>query len=119
VRDGGGYGGFNDRFIDLRVDDHLYPIDELRRLLQLHKLYFFPPDPQDILEIDQALAREVQERLTISGDYRGSINGSYDEVTREALRTFTGRENLEERWFEDARIDRVVLEFMRKKAVTR
>jgi uncharacterized Ntn-hydrolase superfamily protein len=119
VRDGGGYGGFNDRFIDLRVDDHLYPIDELRRLLQLHKMYFFPPDPQDILEIDQALAREVQERLTISGDYRGSINGSYDEMTREALRTFTGRENLEERWFEDARIDRVVLEFLRKKAVTK
>jgi uncharacterized Ntn-hydrolase superfamily protein len=119
VRAGGGYGGFNDRFIDLRVDDHPHPIDELRRLLQLHKLYFFPPDPQDILEIDQALAREVQELLTISGDYRGSINGSYDEVTREALRTFTGRENLEERWFEDARIDRVVLEFLRKKAVTR
>jgi uncharacterized Ntn-hydrolase superfamily protein len=119
VRAGGGYGGFNDRFIDLRVDDHPHPIDELRRLLQLHKLYFFPPDPQDILEIDHALAREVQELLTISGDYRGNISGSYDEVTRAALRTFTGRENLEERWFEDARIDRVVLEFMRKKAVAR
>ncbi len=118
VRAGGGYGGFNDRFIDLRVDDHPHPIDELRRILQLHKLYFFPPDPQDILAIDQALAREVQELLTISGDYRGSINGSYDEVTREAFRKFTERENLEERWFEDARVDRIVLEFMRKKAVT-
>ncbi len=116
VRAGGGYSGFNDRFIDLRVDDHAHPIDELNRLLQLHKLYLFPPDPQDILEIDQTLAREVQELLTITSDYQGSINGSYDDVTRDAFRKFSGRENLETRWFEDARIDRVVLEFMRKKA---
>ena len=37
VRKKGGYGGGNDRFIDLRVDDHKTPIVELRRLLQLHK----------------------------------------------------------------------------------
>ena len=115
VREGAGYSGFNDRFIDLRVDDHPYPIDELHRLLQLHKLYLFPPEPQDIISIDRALASELQELLTISGDYQGSITGSYDERTREAFRKFSGRENLEERWFEDARIDRVVLEFMRQK----
>ena len=108
----GGYGGFNDRFIDLRVDDHPQPIDELRRILALHKLYLFPTNPQDILVIDQALAAEIQRLLKESGDYQGAINGYYDENTRDALRTFVGRENLEERWFEDARIDRVVLEFM-------
>ncbi len=37
VREAGGYGGANDRFIDLRVDDHRAPIDELSRLLELHK----------------------------------------------------------------------------------
>lgn len=115
VRERGGYGGFNDRFIDLRVDDSSNPIDELQRILQLHKLYLFPTSPQDILVIDQALAHEIQAILTTTGDYQGSINGSYDEVTRDAFRKFSGRENLEERWFEDARIDRVVLEFMRAK----
>lgn len=35
VREGGGYGGFNDRFIDLRVDDHQTPIGELQRLLDM------------------------------------------------------------------------------------
>ena len=40
VRKKGGYGGGNDRFIDLRVDDHKTPIAELRRLLQLHKNLF-------------------------------------------------------------------------------
>jgi uncharacterized Ntn-hydrolase superfamily protein len=115
VRAGGGYSGFNDRFIDLRVDDHPQPIDELYRILQLHKLYLFPPEPQDILVIDRSLASELQELLRISGDYQGNMTGNYDDVTREALRKFIGRENLEERWFEDAHLDRVVLEFMRKK----
>lgn len=115
VREGAGYGGFNDRFIDLRVDDHPHPIEELYRILQLHKLYLFPPEPENILPIDLALASELQELLTHSGDYQGNITGIYDDVTRDAFRKFIGRENLEERWFEDARVDRVVLEFMRKK----
>jgi uncharacterized Ntn-hydrolase superfamily protein len=114
VREKGGYEGFNDRFIDLRVDDHTQPIDELQRILQLHKLYLFPTEPDNIMVIDQQIAVELQELLTISGDYQGNITGSYDESTRNAFRKFSGRENLEERWFEDARIDRVVLEFMRQ-----
>ncbi len=115
VRQGRGYGGYNDRFIDLRVDDHPQPIDELRRILQLHKLYLFPTNPADILTIDTEITRELQKLLTVTGDYQGAINGSYDDVTRDAFRKFSGRENLEERWFEDARIDRVVLEFMRQR----
>ncbi len=115
VRAKGGYGGFNDRFIDLRVDDSPQPIQALQHLLQLHKLYLFPPNLADILPIDAHIARELQQLLTLTGDYQGSINGNYDAVTRDAFRAFIGRENLEERWFEDARIDRVVLEFMRER----
>ncbi|HYK85363.1 MAG TPA: DUF1028 domain-containing protein [Ktedonobacteraceae bacterium] len=115
VRERGGYGGFNDRFIDLRVDDHPQPIEELQRILQLHKLYLFPPEPADILPIDQTIARELQTLLTTTGDYQEAITGSYDDITRDAFRKYSGRENLEERWFEDARIDRVVLDFMRRK----
>jgi len=114
VREKGGYSGFNDRFIDLRVDDHPHPIDELRRLLELHKLYLFPSRPEDILVIDFTLATELQQLLTKTGDYSGSINGSYDTATRDALRQFSGRENLEERWLEDDRIDRNVLDYLRR-----
>jgi uncharacterized Ntn-hydrolase superfamily protein len=95
------------------VDDHLQPIQELQRLLLLHTLYFSSPDPQDILPIDQVLATELQTLLTASGDYQGVVTGVYDEQTQRAFRAFTGRENLEERWFEDARVDRVVLRFLR------
>ncbi|HEY4386729.1 MAG TPA: DUF1028 domain-containing protein [Ktedonobacteraceae bacterium] len=114
VKERGGYGGYTDRFIDLRVDDHPTPIDELKRILRLHKLYFFRPNPEDILAIDNTLTSEIQELLTATGDYHGTITGTYDEVTKRAFRAFTGRENLEERWFENARLDRVVLNFLRQ-----
>jgi uncharacterized Ntn-hydrolase superfamily protein len=114
VRHNSGYGGFNDRMIDLRVDDHLHPIEELERLLQLHTLYFARPDPQQCLPIDQELSTELQTLLSSSGDYHAAASGVYDEATRQALYAYVGRENLEERWYEDARIDRIVLEYMRR-----
>ena len=40
VRKNAGYGGFNDRYIDLRVDDAEKPIEELQRLLEIHKKIF-------------------------------------------------------------------------------
>lgn len=40
VRKNGGYSGFNDRYVDLRVDDHEKPIAELQRLLNIHKKFF-------------------------------------------------------------------------------
>lgn len=40
VKEGGGYAGFNDRYIDLRVDDHPDPIKELTRLLGLHREFY-------------------------------------------------------------------------------
>jgi uncharacterized Ntn-hydrolase superfamily protein len=40
VREAGGPGGDNDRYIDLRVDDHEHPIEELARLLTVHKKFY-------------------------------------------------------------------------------
>jgi uncharacterized Ntn-hydrolase superfamily protein len=39
VKEGGGYAGFNDRYMDLRVDDHPEPIDELERILSIQLAY--------------------------------------------------------------------------------
>lgn len=115
TREKGGYGGFNDRWIDLRVDDHPTPIQELKRLLALHKLYFFKSKPEHLLPLEGEVAREVQETLSELGYYNGQITGVYDEATRQALFDFSGIENLEERWQERAYVDQVVLEFMRQK----
>lgn len=37
VKEGAGYGGFDDVAVDLRIDDHEEPIPELERLLGLHE----------------------------------------------------------------------------------
>jgi len=40
VREGGGYSGYNDRYIDIRVDDSPDPIKELKRIYKLWKRTF-------------------------------------------------------------------------------
>ncbi len=119
VREGGSYGGFTDKYIDLRVDDHPQPIEELARLLELWRLYFQPPRPEDILPFNEELVREVQLMLKDLGYYAGEISGILDDVTQAALRAFAGVENLEERLFSDARIDRNVLDMLRSQHAQR
>ena len=52
--------------------------------------------------------------LRRTGHYDGAVTGVFDEVTRKALRTLVGIENLEERWDgEGDMIDRCVLEYLR------
>ncbi|MBI1801298.1 MAG: DUF1028 domain-containing protein [Chloroflexi bacterium] len=113
VQAGGGYGGYNDRLIDLRVDEHPAPIAELRRILALQRLYFGKSRAEDLLPIQGALAREVQEIVRRAGYYNGPLTGDYDEATRSALTRLIHTENLEEREQRDERIDRVALEFLR------
>ena len=118
VRARGGYGGHNDRYIDLRVDDDPQPIRKLKRLLELHHLYFGRTQPEDWLKIEGKLCRELQRMLKRSGHYIGQLTGQYDDATRIALRTLVGIENLEERCRQDeAMIDRVVVEILRKKSL--
>ena len=113
VRAGGGYGGNNDRYLDLRVDDHPEPIAELQRLLKIHHLYFGAIDPDDTTPLAE-VAAELQAILTRTSFYTGAITGDFDAATRSALRGLVGRENLEERWAGDGdRIDRVALEYLR------
>lgn len=115
VREGGGYGGNNDRYLDLRVDDHTEPIKELQRLLEMHHLFFQEPDPTDLIPL-ASVATEVQELLKATGYYRGPVSGEFDDSTRSALRALVGAENLEERW--DGKgdvIDRKVVDFLQEK----
>lgn len=119
VREHGGYGGFNDRMIDLRVDDAIHPIDELAHLLDIYELLFLKPLPEDMLSIDNGLATDLQRLLTITGDYEGAHTGAWGSETYDALEQFGSRENLEERLLHnpaDARIDRKVLDYLREHA---
>jgi uncharacterized Ntn-hydrolase superfamily protein len=96
---GGGYGGFNDRYVDLRVDDHPDPIEELVRILELHKLYFFKAEPGDILAVDPPLKQEIDGLVARSG--------------AKTLVEFMHRENLEDRVRADGTIDKQTLGYLR------
>ena len=115
VREGGGYGGNNDRYLDLRVDDDPFPIRELQKLLQMHHLLFQETDPADLVPLSE-LALELQELLQETGHYDGPLSGEFDEVTRKALRALVGTENLEERWDGTGdTIDRQVVDYLLEK----
>jgi uncharacterized Ntn-hydrolase superfamily protein len=109
---GGGYGGFNDRYVDLRVDDHATPIEELARLLEWHKLYFFAPEPGDIYPIDAALGTQIAMELARVG-YLDAPPAEYDERVHRALVAFMHTENLENRERNDGAIDRQTLAYLR------
>jgi uncharacterized Ntn-hydrolase superfamily protein len=116
VRERGGYGGHNDRYLDLRVDDHPSPIAELQRLFDLHRLYVPPAGPRELVPIEGALARELQELLARTDDYTAAPSGVFDAATRAALDAYMGRENLEERAADGDVIDAQVLRYMRSRS---
>lgn len=116
VREGGGYGGFNDRYLDLRVDDDPEPIERLKALVDLHHLFFKPPAPGEMVPVEGELAREVQQILRWAGYYDGPLTGEYDVATRKALSTLIGDENFEERFDEEkGLISQAVMDILREK----
>lgn len=118
VRENGGYGGDNDRYLDLRVDDHPQPAQELQRILAIHHLFFGEARPEDQTLIGESLARELQTMLVAQGYYTGDINGMWDEASKQAMWAMVGSENLEERWNltgNSDSIDRVALNYLRER----
>jgi uncharacterized Ntn-hydrolase superfamily protein len=99
TRKNGGYGKLSDVAVDLRVDDHERPVDELRRLYKLHDQLFGVTPREDWLPLEGPLREEVVARVTHLG---------YD-----SLETWAGVANLEDRVDGDAEIDPVVLEALR------
>lgn len=116
VRPEGGYGGCNDRYLDLRVDDDPAPIERLKALVDLHHLFFKPPAPGEMIAIQGDLAAETQRILRWAGYYDGPLTGEYDEPTQQALSALVGNENFEERFDEEqGLISRQVMDLFRRK----
>jgi uncharacterized Ntn-hydrolase superfamily protein len=67
VRANGGYGDGDDRWIDLRVDDHHDPVPELIRIHGVWRVLMERPDPTDLIAIDDGIAAELRQRLARLG----------------------------------------------------
>jgi uncharacterized Ntn-hydrolase superfamily protein len=107
VEKDGGYANLSDEVVDLRVDDHERPLEELRRIYGLHQAIFGKTPREEWLPVDEALEAELRERLAGLG---------YDGEPADALFRWAGNENLEERVDGAEEIDPVVLEELRRQS---
>ena len=105
VEKDGGYAGLSDVVVELRVEDHERPLEELRRLYGLHDAIFGTTPERFWIDVDDELAAELRERLAKLG---------HDEDLGEAFFAWAGKENLEERVDGIERVDPVVLEELRR-----
>jgi uncharacterized Ntn-hydrolase superfamily protein len=107
VEKDGGYAGLSDEIVDLRVDEHPRPLEELRRIFVMHQAIFGKTPRDQWLEVDDALRGELQERLAKLG---------YEDELGDAFFAWAGSENLEERVDGVEQIDPVVLEELRRQS---
>jgi uncharacterized Ntn-hydrolase superfamily protein len=108
VREGGGYEGRNDRYIDLRIDDHPEAPRELARLFAVwDTTMLIRNDP--LLPAGPELVADLQRRLAVLGNYAGKPSGVYDDPTRKALGEWAGEHTLEGRLREDDQISNLLV----------
>ena len=100
VQKDAGYAGLSDSVVDLRVDDHATPIEELRRLYAIHELLFAKTPRGQWLKVDDDLRDEISRLLAAQG--------------YERLADWAGVQNLEERVEGEDAIDPVVLAELRR-----
>jgi uncharacterized Ntn-hydrolase superfamily protein len=96
----GGYARLSDVVVDLRVDDHPRPVDELRRLYALHDELFGSTPRAEWLPLTGKLRDEVDERLAALG--------------YPSLAAWAGVANLEDRVEGENEVDPIVLEALRR-----
>ena len=111
LRKGAGYQGLGDTVLDLRVDDAQDPFGELRRLLDLHQLYFFTGDCErltlenDVLDTLRAIMKKAGHEECFAPGWSAELGQAIDD--------FIGCENLEERFDLKTRsIDKLALDHL-------
>lgn len=116
VRAGAGYGG-TDRWVDVRVDDHLSPIEELRRVFRLYDMTMLSrEDPATRRAIEGEVARSLQHDLGVLGYYSGRFTGTWDEASRAAFVRFVGEHNFENKQGSEDKVWPSILEYLRTRA---
>ncbi|NNN17036.1 MAG: DUF1028 domain-containing protein [Thermoplasmata archaeon] len=105
VRKGGGYDAGSDRWVDIRVDDHPSPIEELKRIFKLYDLTLLSrEDPASLQTIDSDLARALQHDLGVLGYYSGRSHGVWDDASRAAFAKFINENNFENKLRDDGKV---------------
>ncbi|MHA2296512.1 MAG: DUF1028 domain-containing protein [Candidatus Hodarchaeales archaeon] len=122
VREKGGYGGYSDQLVDIRVDEHEEPIKEISRIFKLYDMIFLTrEDPSALLDIKDDVADNIKQVLIdlgyISFDDLSS-KSEFKKVELEALESWTCINNFENKLRDDLKIWRSVYDYMRREKGT-
>ncbi|MCE4611443.1 MAG: peptidoglycan-binding protein, partial [Desulfurococcales archaeon] len=101
-------------YVDLRVDDHEEPVEELKRLFRIWEITILErEDPNDVVELsDPSVAEAIQKALAALGFYKGPITGRADEATAKALEEWMAINNFENKIRRDGKVWGTVYRFL-------
>jgi uncharacterized Ntn-hydrolase superfamily protein len=117
VRENGGYGGYTDRYLDLRVDDSPSPIEELKRIFRSYDMTMLSrEDPRNLLAIDRDITTTIQRNLKKLEFFPGKVSGNFDSATKKALDDFVNINNFEDRMRQEGKIWKSILDYMEELA---
>jgi uncharacterized Ntn-hydrolase superfamily protein len=116
MKEGAGFGGRNDRMVDLRVDDHPEPVGELQRLLARWREWWAASEGGTLTLIQGAVAVELQRALHALGFYGGPLDGAYSASTQSAFAAYLSSIGESARIRNDAFADRRALNRLRRAA---
>src|SRR2546423_5499241 len=105
VEQDGGYAKLSDTIVELRVEDHERPLEELRRLYRLHDALFGETPRDEWLTVDEPLVNELRERLR---------KPRYDDDAEDAVHPWAGNVNPREHAEGIGQTRPVVLEELRE-----
>jgi len=119
VREGGGYEGGNDRYVDVRVDDHPSPIEELERIFHLYDMTLLSrEDPSRLLTIEGNLVTKIQNALVTLGLLESAVEDSFTPASQSALQEWINTNNFENKYRDDGTIWQSVLDYLLEDART-
>jgi uncharacterized Ntn-hydrolase superfamily protein len=101
----GGYRGGLDHWIDVRVDDHPTPIEELDRIFRIYDMTLLSrEDPATLRTLDAETVMSVQRALGVLGYLLGPKSGTWDAATAKAFEKFVAEHNFENKVRTDGKI---------------
>ena len=105
VREKGGYEGGNDRYVDVRVDEHPSPIEELVRIFNIYDMTLLSrEDPKLLVKLEGDLLTIIQQALVTLGYLEEGHANIYDGTTQSALTEWINTNNFENKARDDGTI---------------
>jgi len=114
VRKDGGYGGGFDRLVDVRVDEHPSPIEELERIFKIYDMTLLSREPEShLINLEGDVALEVQNALVTFGYLSEVDQDSFPPEAAAALKKYLDVANFENKARDDGRIWQSILDYIR------